>query len=449
MTVFTTAITFFSTIGDLVMQRSSSRAGLLLAAFVVLFVTACRDELPTAPGEDLFPRGTRAATHVLELPVGAFLQEIGRFTGYTSPRDAGYLLVADRFDEGLIAHSLARFTGFPTSVTYSVGGVSQTDSVFVYGAGQLVAPVDTAASAAAGEVQFQLWSLAEPWDPASVSWQRATDTTGVQIPWSVPGGTRGQLLSQVTWPPGDDLPRDTLSFALDSLTVEAMAAADFPGVVVTVNGSPARFQLRRMTLRTTVHPASRPDTTLAQTIAEGPQTFIFTPEPPQTADSWYVGGVRSARVLFRVDLGRRFPCPAATGVAPCATAGDSLRLFDVALNQASLLLQPLPVTGGFRPLRPADLVLRRVGEPELGRQAPLGDPISQVTVPPDRFAAATDSTVAIPLIGYLLRLPASDTTALSVALLAEPEGGAFGVARFAPQPRLRLVYTLPLTRVSQ
>lgn len=430
------------------MQCYSGRSGLLVAAFLLLFASACRDELPTAPGEELFPRGTRASTHVLELPASAFLQELGRFTGYSDVRDAGYLLVADRFDEELIAHSLARFTDFPTSVTYSVGGASETDSVFVYGAGRLVVPVDTAVSAGAGEVQFQLWSLAEPWDPASVSWQWATDTTAVQVPWSVPGGTPGQLLSEVTWPPAGSLPGDTLSFALDSLAVQALAEPDFPGVMVTVNGASARFQLRRMTLRTAVRPASRPDTALAQTIAAGPQSFVFTPQPSEGANGWVVGGVRSARVLFRVDLSRRFPCPAATGVSPCATAGDSLRLFDVALNQASLLLQPLPVPGGFRPLRAVDLSLRRVGEPELGRQAPLGDAIAQASAPAARFAAVSDSTVAIPLIGYLLRLPASDTTALAVALLAEPEGSAFGMARFAPDPRLRLVYTLPLTRVS-
>ncbi len=418
----------------------------IAAVLLLLSGAACRDQLPTAVDEDLFPGGIRAATYVLEVPADEVVEEIGRFTGYTSPLTAGFLLAAHQFDGTLQANTVARLTGFPDSVTYTVNGASHTDSVFVYGSGQVMAVIDTAASTTGAAVQFQLWTLTETWDLASVSWEAAVDTGGVTTPWQQPGGSRGRLLAEATWAPGDTVLHDSIAFAIDSLTVQEMATEGFPGILVTASSPDTRMQFSRLLLRTSVRPEGRPDTAIVQTISGGPQTFLFTPEAPEPLGVWQTGGVRSARTLFRVDLARRFPCPAVTGRPPCVTAGDSLRLADVTLNQAALLLEPLPVGSGFRPLVPFTLSLRTVAEPELGRRAPLGERVAQASAEPQLFTAAGGSDVVLDLTAYISLRAVADSV-VNLAILAEPEGTRFGLAHFSAAPRLRLVYTFPLTPV--
>ncbi|MDQ3520796.1 MAG: hypothetical protein M3434_00450, partial [Gemmatimonadota bacterium] len=62
----------------------------------------------------------------VELGLAATSFEVlGRFTGYTGPQDAAFLLVANRFDGALDAATLARFRGFPGFVNVTVGGTAQ------------------------------------------------------------------------------------------------------------------------------------------------------------------------------------------------------------------------------------------------------------------------------------------------------------------------------------
>ncbi len=414
------------------MTRISRRAKLAFALLLSFSAFGCSDEIPTVLGTD--PRLT-----TVEIVVSAadFLEPLGEFSGFSGVRDATFLLVANRFDGVLFANTLARFTSFPSNVTFSQGGASRTDSVFTFVGGRVVARVDTLASAATGPVTFRLWTVAQEWDPGSVSWRFAVDTAGVQIPWSQPGGTPGRLLAEVARAPGDTLTRDSLVFTLDSLDVARLAAADAPGLLLTVEGAAARVQLSRLVLRASVRPASAPDTTVAITVAEGPQTFVFTPDAPSAGDALQVGGLFGPRTVFRVTPPQRVPrCEA--GAAACGTVAlDSVRL-----NEAALLFDPLPVAPGFRPIAPVRLGLRVVGEPELGRLAPLGSLEAATSVPARRFLPPTDSAVAVRLTAYLQRTTPADRARTALVLLTEPNARNFGIARFGRSPRLRLVYTL-------
>lgn len=432
------------------MQRFSIFMRAFIGVILLAAVAGCQDELPTATGTDLFPPGVEPTTVELTVAADQFLEEAGRFTDYTDFRDAGFLLVANDFGGILEAHTLARFTGLPATVTYEQADTSATDSAFVFGSGRVVAPVDTLATSE-GPVTLQLWSLAQSWDAGSVSWELAVDTAGTQIPWAEPGGTRGRLLAEVTRVPGDSITRDSVVWTVDSLAVAAMADSAFAGLLVTAAGAPARVQLGRLELRVTQIPEAQPDTVIEQTIASGPQEFIFTPREPVAPDtgSWQIGGLRGARVFLRLDLPDSVPtCP--PGVDPAGIDCRMVSLDQVQVNEAALLLDPQPVGDAFRPLEPIGLVLRTIGEPELGRQAPLGAPIAGTEVSPRRFGAGSDSTVVLPLTDYIRGLSSDDsTTTVTAALLTQPGAASFGVTRFEAMPRLRILYTLPLTSVEQ
>jgi hypothetical protein len=173
--------------------------------------------------------------------------------------------------------------------------------------------------------------------------------------------------------------------------------------------------------------------------------FVFTPQPPVPAGSWLAGGVAAARTLFTVNLDQPLPgCPA---TQTCAT----LRLKDVKLDRVSLLLKPLPSPAGFDPLQPVTLTLWTVNEPELGRRAPLG----QLSLDADAVANSyvnafpTDTVVELPITLQTEAAVKRDTLEMSFALLGQtpPATGtsfrSFGMVRYDPLPRLRIVYTLP------
>jgi hypothetical protein len=426
------------------MRRRFSRGrALWLALLLSLPTVGCTDDLPTVTGADLFPGGNRPATFEVILPAERYLRTLGDFRGFAGPRDAGFLVVAHRFDGALEANALAEIAAFPTTVSFTQAGTSKTDSVFTLLRGNVLLPVDTSASTAAGTVRLQVWEIGQAWHPASATWQLAVDTAGARVPWRTPGGTRGALLGELSVP--SLRAADTLRVPLDSLALKRIARAGFPGLLVTATGAEARLQLSRPVLVSAdVRPKSAaPDTTLNIRVgAGGTQTFIFTPDPPTSPTAWEAGGIASARTLFRVDLGVRVPACAATGC-------PELPLREVTLNEVSLLLQPVPVPLGFRPLGPMPLRIRRVAEPELGRQAPLGAVVNDAAfvpgagpIPLGGTFTPGSSLYVVPITRFVTELVASDSATAALALLGEPPVASFGVAWFAPSPRLRIVYTV-------
>jgi hypothetical protein len=424
-----------------------------LAALLLVGAAGCRDQLPTAAGAAQFPEGALLQSATLDLVAG--VETVGQFTGYTTPVEAPFGLVATRFDGGLDARTLIRLTDLPDSVLVTANGTSTWTTEFAYTPGQLVARVDTVATEITAPVTLRLMALTQEWDAATATWAEAREGEA----WQQPGGTLGRELARASWVPRDTLFGDSVRWQMDSLTVAQVAENGFRGIAIVADGGPARMQLGEMTLRAGIRTAARPDTVLTRTATLAARTFIFTPTVPLPGTMWNTGGIGSTRTLFRVTLPDSVSaCPPGAAV-PHGAACPRRALREVALNEVSLLLRPQPVGGGFRPLAPVTLRLRSVAEPGLGQRAPLGPPIigqpgsfAQATVRPNLFVAANDSTVMLRITQHAAEALARDTgggpVSTALALLVEPEGTSFGTARFAAAPRLRIVYTLPTQQTS-
>ncbi|MDQ3388813.1 MAG: hypothetical protein M3483_04845, partial [Gemmatimonadota bacterium] len=406
----------------------------------------CTDDLPTLTGEGLFPGGVRPSTFEAVVPAEEYLRTLGRFSGYTGPRDASFFLLANRFDGVLDAHILSELVDFPRSLSFSFAGTQRTDSVFAFLAGSVTATVDSLASEASGPFQVQVWEVGQDFDVTTATWELAVDTVGARVPWMTPGGTRGALLGEIQLA-SPTSSGDTLRVPLDSLALKRIAADGFRGLLVTASGGGARLEVGNVSVQAQVRPQGA-DTIINLRAPAGNATFLFTPEPPVPTTAWQAGGIRSARTLLQLDVGLRVPV-CRRGVC------TDVPLREVTLNEVSLLLEPVPVPLGFRPLGRVPIVLRRIVEPELGRQAPLGEIVNDTSAV-DRqsgrlvFAGSLfrpdDSIFAIPITSFVRNLLAGDSTNATLALLGESSFSpvsTFGVAWFSPAPRLRIVYTVP------
>lgn len=427
------------------MQRRILLSGLLAA--LALSAAACTDDTPTFTGEDDFPPGATPVTREVILPASEFFRNLGSYAGYTGASDLASVVVANRFGEGLDAHALARFTPFPTEVTYRRDGVEKRDRAFSYTTSTLLLRVDTAASTP-GPVTVQVWRAAQEWETTSATWTTAVDTGAVERAWTEPGGTRGTLLAQGTFA-GDSAAGDTLVLALTGAGVQSLAdSVNGEGVVITTSTVGARVELFEMVLRVGIRPDSAaPDTILVQNLgSSGNRTTVYTPGQPQDPGVISAGGVLSARTL--IELRPDQPVPNCAAGVVCGT----VPLRDVLLNEVALLLRPLDVPNGFDPLTTVPLSLRVVDEVELGRTAPLGprvlgDALQQSQV----FGFAQgDSVVALPITNLSRSLALADTLPRTFALISELVGFSnpptFGVAQFDAEPRLRIIYTLPARR---
>jgi hypothetical protein len=151
-----------------------------------------------------------------------------------------------------------------------------------------------------------------------------------------------------------------------------------------------------------------------------------------------VGGITSDRSYLRLALPEILPtCPdlpvgSCPGIAPAA----------VTLNRVELILDPLPVTQGFRPLGSFNLSVRRVLEPELGERAILGPLISRDSLPIGGFTSAGGAAVVLNVTAAVANAIATGSPDVNLMLLVEPEVSGFGYAWFAQNPRLRFVYTM-------
>lgn len=416
----------------------------LAAVFAVAASAACENQVPTATGVDLFPGGVAPTSIVLELPAANFLAQDTVFQGFSNPRLTPYLLVANDFDGALDAHTLVRFTNFPDSVTYLVTGAARTEAISSFGPGRVITRVDTLASAPRTTTRFHLWALEQAWDSSTVTWEYAMDRPGNRVAWRTPGGTRGALLGEAVWTPGDTIRRDSLVWEVDSLAVRRMTEEGFPGLLITSTDPNTRFQLSQVSLSARVRPAGRTDTlVVAAIVNDGPQTFIFNPQVPTSTSVLRLGGLTGDRSVIRLDLDQTVPsCPPSQG-----TGCPSVRLRDVTLNNVQLVLDPVQVPSGFRPLAQTRVVLRRVAEPELGRFAPLAEVVAADTVSIGSFGLPNGTPLRLDLTSAVASRLASDSTSLTLALLSEsvsPGVVDFGMLWFDRRPRLRLVYTMPL-----
>lgn len=416
-------------------MRPRFLSGLLAA----LALAACSDETPTLTGEDPFPPGGIAVTREIILPASEFFRTLGSFSGYTDASDAGFLVAANQYGGELNARALARFSGFPTTVTYTRNGASRTDALFTYQQSRLVLELDSAASAG-HPFTVQVWEAAQSWDSESATWTVAMDTGGVQTPWAQPGGTLGPMLGQAQYGIAGG---DSLVVTLPGAAVARLADSLSNGVIVTVAETGARVEFGRIQLRGVLRPDSAaPDTTLNFTATVTNAVTIYTPEQPDApAGTIAVGGVRSARTLVELDLEQTVP-----GCAVGQTCAE-VPITEVQLNQVAVLLRPAAVPRGFGAPNPVPLALRMVDEPELGRTAPLGQTFLDAQVV--SFSSA-DSVAVLPVTNLTGLLARNDSFSHTFALVSEVlnvDGPpTFGALFFHPDARLRIVYTLPARR---
>lgn len=421
------------------MQLLDRRARVLGTLALLGLGAGCADEIPTLSGRQHFPAGALPATVELLVPAADFLTGVDVYGGFANVGDADYRLVARSFDGVLDAHTLARFL-VPDSLVYSEGTGTVTDTSPIFRGGRLVGVVNDSASAAGAPVTLRLWALAQSWDSATVSWTHAVDQPGTRVPWTMAGGTRGQLLSEAVWTPGGERGTDTLSWAIGPETVLRMRSAGYPGLLITAETGGSRVELSPLRLEVSLSPVARPDTVHTRTLTSGAQTFIFNPQQPQRPGVIRVGGVAGERTILQLDLSRGVPTCASPAQTPTC---PRVPLREVSLNRAMLLLDPLPVPQGFRPLGSTRVSARRVVEPELGARAPLGELVAFDTISAGRFIATGGAAFGLDVTNAVRRLAAEDRLRTSLALFVEPEGSSFGAAWFTTSPRLRLVYTLP------
>jgi hypothetical protein len=430
------------------------RSALAIVAGLII-APACTDRMPTFADADRLPTALEPVTIEFTLQSGDFLTDVFVVRGTTDVTDSDDLVVALDFD-GLDAHVLAEFSSFPDTIVFT----GSEERGFSYVGGEVRSAISDSLAASASTLTFYLWEVAEEWD-ATVTWTEAVGAPESR-PWQEPGGTRGELLSAVTWTRADTTAAgDSLVWALSPEILEMVSENPSPSFMVTMEEEAARAEITPLSVRLMVTPEGNPDTVLTRVVAPVRQTFIYSREEPAPADLLRVGGLTSDRSLLRMQLPDVLPGCLDGACPPVATS-------EVTLNRVDLVLDPEPVTLGFRPVAPITIIARRLFEPELGPQAPLGDVISATdTITAGRFISGGGAPVTLVvtrIVGQALaareaeirscqeRLGSAGCQALEdkeieigVALLVEPEASTFWFAWFDRTPRLRFIYTLRQT----
>jgi hypothetical protein len=417
-----------------------------LALLALAGAAACKDVSPTLTGDQSFPGGSRPVTLEAFIPASRYLTTLATYTGFESPHTYPQLIVANQYKGSLNAHALQRYE-VPKTVSYSQNGSSTDDSLYTILSANVVAVVDTLGSNLATPTTLQLYPVTQAFDWLSASWTMAVDTAGNQTAWTQPGGTRGTLYAQSPYTP--HAAGDSVYLAIDTARIPKTRPDTLPVLLQTAQAG-TRLQLASTVLRLKVKPSNATrDTTISVDVHPLQSTFVFTPPPPGAAGNWQAGGVYADRTLFTVNFDQQLP-----GCAPAQQPCPTVSIRDVQLNRVAIQLRPRAVPLGYDPLEPVPLEVWIVKEPELGRRAPLV-PGRETNGP------ILDSLRVRHLPGdTLVELPITNQTALQVsqdsltgtfALLGEATttgtsqtSRTFGLVRYDPEPRLRIVYTLPV-----
>ncbi|HET9984671.1 MAG TPA: hypothetical protein VFQ38_13835 [Longimicrobiales bacterium] len=427
-------------------------ACLALGAFAL---SACGRDAPTEVGGSLLPGGS-VRTYELVLDAPSFLLSDTVVTGFRKVFGAGFFIVADRYGGAVDANVLGQWSAAPPSITVlDSAGTTRTDTLPRYIGGRLVLQLDTTQATPVSPVKLTTYRLTEAWDPASVSWTSRVDTTGAQLAWQTPGGTRGARIDTATWSAGSD----SVAFRVDSATFRALtdtAAGPVRGVVVVAETNGARLKATSLLLRGLARPTTvNKDTTVTTSVGPEAVTMVSNPPPPAPTHL-RVGGLPPWRSYLHFAEGLRnltVPCPG-------TTSGCSIRLDRTTINYAALLLDPLPAPAGFLledSLRMSAANLNVSPLLPLAR-SPLGVQVGGTPkpIPSARFASgASGGPVEVTVTPFVEALVADTTQPGSanaptryMALVQIPEPFTFGFADFygraagAHAPRLRLIVTV-------
>jgi hypothetical protein len=420
------------------------RAGLAVLALTALAgLAACGDETPTGVGGGLLPPGGVVRTFEVFLDGAQYLVRDTSFGEYSDPRDANFVVVARDFEGVLNANALARFSLPRTVTVVDTLGTTQVDTMPTYLGGSLTVFVDTLRSDP-GPLRLAIYRTAERWDE-SATWEHRRDTTGVRVPWTQPGGTRGVFIDTTVYTSG----RDTLVFDVDGATMAAWAdTTDLDrGVLIVMESAGGRVRTSLPTLTARLGSGFNPDTVVEASAVLTAATFMHTPAQPVTASDPRIGGLPAWRTIlqFRERLDTlSLPCPGESGVC-------TLRLIAVTASNTSLQGGPSTPPAGFRPegdIFVAPFLLLVSDRLPLQR-SPIGDILNiPVTVPASRFVAPAvpAEVVSVPITEFMRFVARGDTIAGGIVpthlTLAPLEPSAFGFATFESMPRLRLVVTV-------
>jgi hypothetical protein len=423
-------------------MRRILRVGLAVCTAAAV---GCGDESPTAVGADLMGPGVR--TFEVTFDAEEFLVRDTTFDGIGSLNDADFDMAAHQFDGVLDARTLFSLLR-PLTVTYTRDGATRIDSVEAVVGGTLTLIVDTIASSP-GPIDLEIVQVTEAWHRRTATWNTRVDTAGVAEAWQTPGGSPGAVVARASWTSGD-----TLQIVLDSATVavwDDTTAAELGGLIRTTTPG-ARVFFHAMGFRYDVRPVDSDTVVLGGSITDS--KIIVTPEPDLTVPAGVlrIGGLPAWRALlhFRPLTDLVIPC------GPGQPPGCTLRLEDVTVNLASVLLQPLPA-GPRRTERPVRLEARAVLEaPNIPLvRSPLTPPLGAPTdsLAPSLFAppGADPPLVRIPVtlfVQFHLDPPVEGQPPLWLALTAVGERGQFGYTAFGSMasdrpPQLRLTVSVP------
>jgi hypothetical protein len=422
----------------------------LMVCCALLFVSACTDEVPTEVGDDLLPsRSVRTFEIILE--ADDFLTFDTTFSGFAQPRNASFLPLANQFQGVLDVNVLLRFAQPPSTITVrNAAGTVVTDSTPSWFRGRLVLQIDTLDSESTPPLIVSAFHTTEPWD-VSASWTLRVDTGAVELPWSMPGGTRGAQIDTATWEAGD-----SIVLAVDSQTVAQWSDTtnDARGAVVVMETNGARVRVIGAVLRLEARSDLQPDTVVTANVGALRSIFVFNPPPPPP-NELRVGGVPAWRTMLgvRSDLADLvFPCP---GVSNCQLQLDSAHI-----NRAELLLQTVAAPAGFLQEDTTLVQVRTLvvtpGVPI--ERSPLGVDVCGGSVRcllngraiPSYFTQGQAHPVmAFDVTNYILALvddeiPAESRPPFALTLLDAQEPSTIGFSTFAPGARLRLVLTAPV-----
>lgn len=410
----------------------------------VLLAGACTQDSPTEAGSGLLPPD---AIRTFELVLGPerYLQWDTAFGIYSYASDVDYSLIANQYDGVLNSRVLLRYPIPRTITLLDSAGVLRTDSMPIYFSGDVRLLVDTIASTEP-PADLNLYRTTEQWDRTSASWEYRVDSTGVRIPWSVPGGSPGALIGSATWAEGDStlVPVDSATIAIWADTSDATR-----GAVLGTATAGTRLRTVLPTLRLRARSTMNPDTVVEVTLAPS-RTFIFEPEQPESVGFPRVGGTPAWRTVLRLRERLDTVTVACPGVPGC-----TLRLGDVTINYAAMQLQPLPSPAGFAPELPLSIALHAllpsplVPLPRSPLTGIVGAPAG--SIPATSFIAPGAPVVevaATDFIRLLFSTPDPDADAdeaympTHLGLLPAGSTRTFGFGTFATMPSLRMIVTI-------
>jgi hypothetical protein len=406
-----------------------------------LVVGACGEESPTGVGAGLLPQDAIRTFEVV-LDAERYLVFDTAFSLFSAPSDAEFGILANAFEGVLHSRILTRF-GIPRSIqVVDSAGLERTEQNPVFIGGEVQIVIDTVAVQEPGQVQ--LYHTTESWDRLTANWTLRVDSPGVQTPWSQPGGSPGPLIQTAVYEQG----ADTVRLPIDSATIAAWADTSNAarGALLTMASPDSRLRTGNVSLVLRAISAQNPDTVFEARVTP-PRTFIFTPELAEQASMLRVGGVPSWRGVLR--LRERLD----TVTVACPDVPDCrLRLGDVSISRATLLLQPAPPPPGYAPelsiTMTAHLMLPSPLVPL--QRSPLTEALAALTagIPPASFREPLGPAVEMPLTDVFASAFARAAEGADPAqrpshiALLQAGNRTFGIAQFLEMPRLRLILSI-------